>query len=170
MNRILIIFIIILAVSTRLVAHPYNFTPVLAFSLLAGVYSKNKFGFLLPISIMLISDYFIGMHDTILIVYLSLFAVYLIGYYAIKNINAENIFLGSFLGPLIFFIITNFAVWMNDGVLGMYTDNFIGLIDCYYRALPFFKNTLISTVFFAGVIHASYLLLYEKFAILKSNR
>ena len=81
MNRILIIFIVIMAVSTRLVAHPYNFTPVLAFALLTGIYSKNKFGVLLPIAIMVISDEFLDSYSYIS--YVSLFSVYLIAYYCL---------------------------------------------------------------------------------------
>ena len=179
MNRILsiilnspliIIFVITLAVSTRLVAHPYNFTPVLAFSLMMGVYSKNNLGILVPISIMFISDYFLGFHDTILSVYLSISLVYLLGYYLINNYKFKNILLGSMVGPLLFFIITNFGVWMNDGIIGIYADNFMGLMDCYYRALPFFRSTLLSTVFYSGIIHVCYLLLYEKFPVFQSNK
>ena len=32
---------------------------------------------------------------------------------------------------------------------GMYEKSFNGLIYCYYLAIPFFKNTLISTILFS---------------------
>ena len=174
MNRILIVFIIMLAVSTRLVAHPYNFTPVLAFSLLAGVYSKNKFGILVPLSIWLISDYFLGSYSYIS--YLSILVVYLIGYYFINNYKMKNIILGSIVGSFMFFLISNFLVWCGDlgsyipGNLNSYEDNFAGIFKCYIRGLPFFRSSLLSTILFSGIIHTAYLLLNERFAIFQSNK
>ena len=55
-------------------------------------------------------------------------------------------FIFSFLGSLIFFMISNFGVW----ALGiLYEQNLAGLIECYMLAIPFFGNTFISTVIFA---------------------
>ena len=81
MNKILILGIILLGILTRLVPHPPNFTPILSFALLSSVYSKNNLGIFIPVSIMLLSDMFIGSHGTIIWVYSSLFVIYLIGYY-----------------------------------------------------------------------------------------
>jgi hypothetical protein len=59
-----------------------------------------------------------------------------------------NRFLGALLGACLFYIITNFGVWS----LGSYGYNLEGLILCYTLALPFFGNTLISTLIFASII------------------
>ena len=56
--------------------------------------------------------------------------------------------LGALLGALLFFVITNFGVWS----LGSYGYNLEGLILCYTLAIPFFGNTLISTLIFAAII------------------
>jgi len=48
-----------------------------------------------------------------------------------------------------FFITTNFAEWI---IWDYYPKTFEGLITCYTLALPFFKNTLISTCLFTGLI------------------
>jgi len=174
MNTILIIFIVIMAVSTRLVAHPYNFTPVLACALLAGIYSKNKFGILVPIAIMVISDEFLDSYSYI--TYVSLFSVYLIAYCFIYSAKMKNVILGSIVGSFMFFIISNFLVWCGDFgyyVIGnpfSYEDNFMGIWNCYIQGLPFFRNTLLSTVFFSVTAHAIYILMYEKYEILKSNK
>ena len=62
MNRFLILGVIVLGVLTRLIPHPPNFTPILSFALLSSVYSKNNLGILIPISIMVISDFYLGTH------------------------------------------------------------------------------------------------------------
>ena len=48
-------------------------------------------------------------------------------------------------GAFIFFIVTNFAVWLGSS---MYSQDINGLISCYIMALPFFQNTLLSAVMY----------------------
>jgi hypothetical protein len=164
MNRILILGIILLGILTRLVPHPPNFTPILSFALLSSVYTKNNLGIFIPISIMLLSDMFIGSHGTIIWVYSSLFVIYLIGYYFIQNITFKNILIGSFVGSLAFFIITNLGVWF----IG-YPKTLEGLIQCYVMALPFYKNTLLSSVLYSSLIHAVYVFVPSKLIALDSK-
>ena len=63
-----------------------------------------------------------------------------------NKINAKNLFIYGVSSSLIFFIISNFGVWLSGG---MYEKNIAGLINCYMMAIPFLKNTMISTVFFS---------------------
>ena len=56
------------------------------------------------------------------------------------------------VGSLFFFISTNFAVWF---IWDYYPKTIEGLISCYTLALPFFKNTLISTFLFTFFITIS---------------
>ena len=46
----------------------------------------------------------------------------------------------------IFFIISNLGVWFLGN---LYEKNLEGLIKCYFLAIPFFKNTLFSTLIFS---------------------
>src|ERR1700691_3367458 len=50
---------------------------------------------------------------------------------------------------VIFFIVTNFAVWAYSG---MYANNITGLIKCYIAALPFFQNTLMGDTFWTTAL------------------
>ena len=52
-------------------------------------------------------------------------------------------------GSVWFFITTNFAEWM---IWDYYPKTIEGLITCYTLAIPFFKNTLISTCLFTGLL------------------
>ena len=47
------------------------------------------------------------------------------------------------------FVITNFGVW---AISGMYEKNFSGLVQSYFMAIPFFHNTLISTLLYLFVL------------------
>ena len=47
-----------------------------------------------------------------------------------------------------FYIISNFGVWLS----GMYTYDITGLINCYVMAIPFFGNTILSTIIYTSMI------------------
>ncbi len=164
MNRFLILGVIVLGVLTRLIPHPPNFTPILSFALLSSVYSKNNLGILIPISIMVISDFYLGTHGAMVWVYSALFIIYLIGYFFIKNISFKNILVGSVVGSLMFFIVTNFGVWL----IG-YPKSLAGLMQCYIAAIPFYKNTLLSSIFYSTIIHSCYIVITSKILITESK-
>ena len=66
--------------------------------------------------------------------------------------NFKNLFICGFIGSLIFFIISNFGVWVlgSPGVLDLpYEKNLNGLVECYILAIPFFGNTFLSTLIFS---------------------
>ena len=55
---------------------------------------------------------------------------------------------GAFVGAVIFFVLSNFGVWLG----GSYGYDLNGLLSCYILAIPFFTNTVLSTVFFSILI------------------
>jgi hypothetical protein len=61
--------------------------------------------------------------------------------------------LGAGLGTGIgFYLASNFAVWA-FGNIG-YAHNLSGLMECYAKAIPFFRNGIISDVLFSAVFFA----------------
>ena len=142
-----ICLLIVLLVFSRLIPHPPNFTPIISIVILSGILFKtfriSSFIFLIS---MFISDLILGLHSGIIFVYLSLLIIGFLSFYIINEINYKNLFVYSFLGSLIFYLITNFAVWVSSN---MYEKTFNGLIQCYILAAPFFSNTVISTIFFS---------------------
>ena len=138
--------ILILALS-RLIPHPDNFTPIIAIAIMGSYFFNNiNFSYLVVMLSMLIADFFIGFYSHILFVYLPLFLIIFLFFKMSKKINFKNLFVFGFGGSLIFFIISNFGVWL---VTGLYEKNINGLVQCYFMAIPFFKNTLISTLVFS---------------------
>ena len=80
-----------------------------------------------------------------LFVYLSLLLIAYFFYKIAEKINLKNLFFFSILGSVIFYLISNFGVWYFGN---LYEKNFNGLMECYFLAIPFFKNTVLSTVIF----------------------
>ena len=161
---ILIISIIFLVSLTRILPHPPNFTPILALAIFGGAFLTNKRTALcIPVIAMFLSDLIIGFHSQIYAVYLSIIVLSLLGN-MIKTKNIKNLAITGFAGSLIFFMITNFSVWLSGGLYPLTID---GLLECYIMAIPFFHNTLISTLLFLGILFFGYTFAEKKYQVLK---
>ena len=137
--------ILILALA-RLVPHPPNFTPIIAVAIMSSCFFRNMYlSFTVIIVSMLLADVFIGFYNNIFFVYLSLLLIVFIFFRINIKIKLQNLFIFGFLGSVIFFLISNFGVWI---LSGMYEKNLNGLAYCYFLALPFFLNTILSTIIF----------------------
>ena len=161
-KKLLITALLLIGVLSRLIPHTMNFTPIGAFALFGGAYIKDKkLAFILPMALMLFSDVLLqitsgaGIHDQMIWVYGSMALTTLLGIYIRGNIKASTILVGSLLGSLSFFILTNFGVW----ALGYYGHTASGLAQCYIMAIPFFKGTLLGDLFYNTAFFGSYALI-----------
>ena len=132
---------IVLAI-TRFIPHPPNFTSLIALSFYAPALFGVRFIPAVVLSFVL-TDLYFGFHGTTLFTWGS---VILIGLYS-KYLSASPVkrLSGSFLGAFLFYIITNFGVWL----LGSYGYTFSGLLLSYTMAIPFFVSTILSTLVFS---------------------
>jgi len=135
--------------------HPPNFAPITAIALFGGVYLSRKIAFTLPIVAMVISDIFIGYYEIKLMicVYTAFLLCVMLGFWLKKHKKWQTILGSSVLSALIFFILTNFAVWI---FTPWYAKTLSGIIQCYVMALPFFKNTLLSSLFYTTIFFGVY--------------
>ena len=158
-----IFLIVVIAALSRLVPHPQNFAPITGMALAGAAYINRKaLAFLLPILALWIGDlvlnntiystYFDGAFlmnmDTILI-YIAFALVVALGILMLKKINVKTVFLASISGSVLFFLVSNFAVWAS-GIL--YPKTIAGLTACYAAALPFFQNTITGDLFYTALI------------------
>ena len=147
-----IVLILILSFS-RLMPHPPNFTPIIAVAIMSSYFFKNIYLSCAKLLIsMLLADAFIGFYSNMLFVYLSLLLIVFIFHKVSEKMNFKNLFICGFIASLIFFIISNFGVWVlgSPGVLDLpYEKNLNGLVECYILAIPFFGNTFFSTLIFS---------------------
>jgi hypothetical protein len=149
-----VIGIILLAALSRLLPHLPNFTPVGAMALFGGAFLANRVRALAAVfAAMLISDLFLGFHATAWAVYLSLGMIVLLGSQFIGGLRSGVAI--CVLASLLFFLVTNFAVWLGGG---LYPLTLEGLILCYVAAIPFFWNTLAGDLCYFGLMCAAYYL------------
>ncbi|MFM1875763.1 MAG: hypothetical protein RL266_1500 [Bacteroidota bacterium] len=140
---------------------PYNFTPISAIALFGGaMFSNRLLGFVLPLSIMIVSDLFIGLHSSLFAVYAAFIVIVLIGQLLKSNPSMLRAFGGALAGSVLFFLITNAAAWW---VLPEYTKDLSGLMNSYAAGVPFFRGTLAGDLLFTAVLFGSYKLAEVKF-------
>mgnify|MGYP003968174225 CR=1 FL=1 len=148
---VLAMVLIAFALISRLLPHPPNFTPIAAVAIFGALYLPKRWTLIIPLGALLLSDALIGFYawKIMLAVYGSFALTGLIALAARKHKNALSIFSATLAGSILFFIITNAAVWMFGT---MYPFTFEGLFQCYMIAIPFFKNTLMGDMFYVGVL------------------
>ncbi len=161
-KNIIIFFLVLLGLFARFLPHPPNFTPVAAIALFSGIYLSRNSGIILALLVMIISDFFIGFYSwkLMLAVYLSFIMMVFLGGLAKKKRKMSLVMGITVSASILFFLITNAAVWIFSG---MYEHTVSGLIQCYYMALPFFKNTLMG-----NLLYMALLVLMMEFYLLKS--
>ncbi|MBV8319528.1 MAG: hypothetical protein JO049_02500 [Hyphomicrobiales bacterium] len=130
-----------LDIVARVAPHAPNVTPIAASAVFAGMVLRSRaLALAVPIAALLLSDLVGGAYDWRImgVVYAALALPAL----AARWGRARPV---GVLAPLVlsssllFFAITNFAVWAFSG---MYAHDLHGLIHCYVAALPFLGNTV----------------------------
>ena len=145
------LFISVILALGRIIPHPPNFTPILATAIYTPYIVNDKWiAVLIPLSAMFIADIIIGFHPYMLWVYGAIGLSTLISSWSMR-FNKKYIQLGvmAILSSILFFIITNFAVW---AIWDYYPKTIDGLIICYIKAIPFFQNTLLGTIIYTAII------------------
>lgn len=164
-NVFVVITLIGLAALSRLLPHPPNFTAVGAMALFGSAYlSPRWLGFAVPFGALWISDLVINN-----IVYASYFdhfvwfynpsnyigfgLVIATGFFLLKRVRLSSVVLASFVASMIFFGISNFAVWLSNP---LYPQTGAGLLACYGAGVPFFWNTLAGDLSFSLTLFGAF--------------
>ena len=157
--------IVIFGALLRLVPHWPNFTPIAAMALFGGAYIKKKhLAFLVPVAALLISDLFLGFHKWMIAVYVSFALVVGIGMLLRNRVRIGSVLLATVSASLLFFIITNFAVWIGSP---FYPQNMAGLLESYTLAIPFLNNGILGDLFFSTVFFGGFYLAQQRYPALK---
>lgn len=153
----IIIFLTLLF--SRLIPHPPNFTNLISLSFYIPIILGIRY---IPILILsfVITDLIIEYHTLTHWTWGVVFFISFFSKFFKKNILSR--FIGLFIFSLIFFIITNFGFWVS----GFYQLTLDGLYLCYINAIPFYKNTLYSTIFYSLIIEIA-IRLYNNSKIIK---
>ncbi len=167
----LVVFTLILAAAfSRLIPHWPNFTAVAAIALFGGArFSGKLYAFLVPLAALLLTDLILGLHATMIPVYVAFSITVLIGMYIRKRQSALNIALAAVSASVIFFLITNFGSWLT---MPLYTKDAAGLLQAYLAGLAFFHdgnagispfiNTLLGDLFYTTVLFGIFALVRHR--------
>lgn len=162
---------ILFAALTRLFPHYPNFTAIGAIAVFGGsVIKDKKLAFLLPLAALLLSDICLQLFTQvkgfygpgqyfvygafILITWLATF---------IRKRNVANIAFAAVWSGLIFFVVSNFAVWLFSN--GFYPKTLAGLGACFWAAVPFYQgqvtgsfllNGIVGDLFFSAILFGGY--------------
>jgi hypothetical protein len=141
--------------------YPWNFSPLPAFCLFGGAFFQDKrWSFGLPMVAWLIGDFGIwaitghaewAFYPDQVFVYGSMALVVAIGFALRERRSWQAVAGAGVLASVMFYVVTNFGLWaMGDGT--RYAKDLSGLLDCYVRGIPFFRNYLIGTLAYSAVL------------------
>ena len=135
----------------RLLPHLPNATPIAAIALAGSKYVGRIWAVVIPIAAMLISDAVIGWYDwrILVSVYISFALIGLLSLIVRTYQDVVAVSLVVLCAPILFFLVTNFAVWMFSP---WYEKSFWGLLYCYQLGLPFLRNMLIGDIIYATTL------------------
>lgn len=142
------IFLILAGVIFRLLPHAPNVAPIGALALFAGATLSIEYALITLFGTLLITDTFLGYHPTMIWVYASYLLILGLAQILRNQRHWKRIAVMSLSSSLLFFIVTNFGVWVSTQ---MYTKDLNGLLTCYVMAIPFFRNTVIGDALYSGI-------------------
>ena len=157
-----LISLIFAGFASRLIPHAWNFTPVIAMALVAGVYARPRWlAFALPFAGMWLSD--LVLNNLVYAQYYEGFRLFgdagaYLGIAACAALPllakthptaswAKLLGTGA-AGVVLFFLISNAMTW---ATAGLYPLTPAGLLACYVAGLPFLSGTALGTLVFGGV-------------------
>jgi len=183
-KQTIIFFFILIAVTTiiKIICAPQinlsGFSSVIAVSLFAGItFREKKLAFLVPLLALFISDSLLqvlyklnlfpyaGFYNGQLYNYGLFILITLIGIW-LRNYKTPGIIIAALIGPTVFFLLSNFIVWKTQGTIMGYNQDLSGLMQSYAFGIPFYRNSLISTIIFLPAFIGLYhWIKYRKFSL-----
>jgi len=175
--------LILFSALTRLLPHYPNFTAIGAMAIFGGaVISDKKLAILLPLAALFISDVILQILSSSsglawaakgfygkeqIFVYGAFICITVLAIF-IKRINFTSIALASIWSGVLFFLISNFGVWL---ISPIYPNTLAGLGACYWIAIPFYNgeitgsfllNSIAGNLFFSLVLFGAYALVKQQ--------
>ncbi len=179
---LMLVSMIVLAALSRLLPHPPNFSPVEAIALFGGAYFASRaWAVAVPLVAMLVSDIALGLSMggdywsyvatsvTFWSVYLCVALSSVVGFGLRGRVNGPRVLGYGLMGSVLFFLVTNFAVWMVATPISGHNACVAGLGPCYAAAIPFFKNTLLGTLVYSAVLFGGFELLRRRVPSLRAQ-
>jgi hypothetical protein len=164
----MIYLIFVLAVLTRFlfVSHVPAFTPVFGALLFAGARLRKRDAIWFPVTVLAVCDWILTtrvfhmeMKWEHSLTTLAFAAMASIGGLLRHKISVWRFAGGAVSGSTAYFLISNFGVWLG---WGLYPHTWRGLAICYVAALPYYRNSLVSTVVVGALLFGAYEVISRK--------
>jgi hypothetical protein len=143
----------------------WGVSPIFAICLFGGAYFRDRrWSYAVPLASYFASDVLIwlvsgnlawGFHANQPFVYLGVALVAALGLLLRRNRSVPAVAGASVCGALVFYVVSNFGVWATgDGSL--YPHTLEGLVDCYVMAIPYFRNSVLSTLISSAILFSPF--------------
>ncbi|GAO42970.1 DUF6580 family putative transport protein [Flavihumibacter petaseus] len=146
---------------------PLGFAPHIAMALFGGAVIKDrKWAFALPVFSMFLSDCIFellfragwsdlpGFYDGQTTNYILFALITFVGF-AINRITIPRVLAGSLVAPLVYFVLSNTAVWMG-GAGFQRPKTFDGWLLALGDGVPFLRGSIAATVVFSVLLFGAY--------------
>jgi len=157
----LMIALIAVAIGWRIINHNYmiapNFELVTVATVIAAIVLGYKAAIAVPLISMALSDLIIG-NTSIFVFTWSAFLIIGLGAILLAKLNKKTktqilCSVGfAVLSSFFFFALTNFGVWTQ----GWYPATWVGLVECFTLAIPFYRTMLIGNIIMVPAVVAAY--------------
>jgi len=154
----LAIMLVLLGISLRLVPHLPNVIPVVAIALFTGTYLNKRYAPFLALMLMIVSDFFVGLHNVMAFTWISVVLISYLGIWLRERKTPAMVIGTSIASSVLFFVVTNFGVWL----MGWYPRTAAGLAQCFTLAIPFFRNMLLGDLAYVVIFFGTYELIASK--------
>ena len=136
----------------------WNATPIAAVGMFAGFYFvQMRWALTVPLAVIAISHWMLPPYSSwaVMAVVIGAFTLpVLLGRLLSRKMTVARFALATLLPSLLFFLSTNFAVWLFETTT--YTHDLAGLTLCYTRAIPFYRWMLQGDLVYVAVVFGSY--------------
>ena len=141
-------------------SHLPGFTPVFGALLFAGARLKKRDAVWFPVSVLAVGDWVLTtqvFHMQVRwehgITLMAFAAMAWIGGLLRSNLGVLRFVGCSVTGSTVYFLISNFGVWLG---WGLYPHTREGLIACYVAALPYYRTSSLSTLVGGAALFCGY--------------
>ncbi len=159
---------------TRVIPHPWNFTPVGALCLFGGAYFTRKWAaFGVPLAALFLSDLVLAVTHYNLrsllampSVYVSFALIVCLGMLLRGRQRLLSVAAAAVAAALLHYLVTNFAFWALEN---FYPHTWEGLIACFAASVPYLQNMLCANLIYCGLLFGGFAWAQSRFPALREQ-
>jgi hypothetical protein len=148
----LALLLVLVAVVTRVVPHPWNLTPLVAIALFGGAtFERTGWAALMTLGALALGDVALGFfpYEGMVWVYGASVAVVLVGRILGSRRGAAPTLIAALAGGGLFYVVTNFGVWATGH---LYPHTATGLVACYAAGVPFYRHQVVGDLAYTALL------------------